>query len=325
MKSLTKPLALCLVSTGLLLGAQASVAQQQWPDRPVTLVVPFPPGGSTDTTARIVAEGLQDVLKQTVIVENKAGAGGNIGAGYVANAKADGYTYLFATNAHAASVTLYKSLTYDFRKDLTPTAQIVSFPNVLVVKADFPANNLKEFVEYVKTSKDPVNYGSAGNGSSHHLATALLNKQAGGNMQHVPFKGGAPANVALLGGQVQANVAPLAEVMPNVKAGKLRALGVTTAERSDLLPSVPAIGEVLPGYEVTLWSGILAPSGTPKPILQKMNVAVRKVLKDPKVAERLKDLGYNIYDEPLEKLNALYDKEVENWGNMVKISGAQVN
>lgn len=308
-----------------VLSVSSSFAEPGWPNRPVTLVVPFAPGGSTDITARIVAEGLRNELGQPVIVENKGGAGGNIGAAYVAHAKADGYTYLFATNAHAASVTLFESLNYDFQKDLAPVAQIVSFPNVLVVPATAPAKTLKDFISFAKAAPQPLNYGSAGNGSSHHLATALFQQRIGATMQHVPFKGGAPANMAILSGQIDINVAPLMEVYPGIKAGKLRALGVTTPQRTALLPDTPAIGEVLEGYNVTLWSGIMAPSETDQRIQKAMNEAVRATLKSPKVAGQLKELGYDIYDEPLEDLGPLYKREVNNWAEMVRISGARAN
>ncbi|WP_233208274.1 Bug family tripartite tricarboxylate transporter substrate binding protein [Pollutimonas subterranea] len=325
MKFVKKTIKIAAVCIGALGTCTTMAAEAKWPQRPVTLIVPFSPGGSTDITARIVAEGLRAQLGQPVIVENKAGAGGNIGAAYVAQSKPDGYTYLFATNAHAAAVTLYESVNYDFQKDLAPVAQIVSFPNVLVVPATSPAKSLEEFIDYAKAAPQPLNYGSAGIGSSHHLATALFEQRIGAKMQHVPFKGGSPANLAILSGQIDANVAPLMEVYPSIQGGKLRALGVTTSDRADLLPNAPAIGEVLDGYEVTLWSGIMAPSGTSEQIQQAMNEAVRKALKSPAIATQLKDLGYKIYDEALEDLGPMYEREVKNWGEMVRVSGAKAN
>ena len=309
---------------GLFINSFASAATN-WPERAVTLVVPFAPGGSTDTTARQVAAELSDVLGQTVIVDNRGGAGGNIGAGIVAKAAADGYTYLFATNAHAASMTLYKQLSYDLKKDLVPVAQVVSFPNVLVVRPEFEAQTLEQFIDYASKKKGPINYGSAGNGSSHHLAGALLNRMIEGNMSHVPFKGGAPANVALLAGQIQANVAPLIEVMPYLNSGKLKALAVTTPERSPLYPDVPPMNSALPGYEIRLWSGILAPSGTSAEIINKMNAAIREVLKRPAVVKKFTSMGYSMFDEPVSALDAIYDQEIKRWGELVEISGAQTN
>ena len=324
MKSLFRTAAAALACAGAF-ATQPSVAQQSWPARPITLVVPFAPGGSTDIIARQLAEGLRAELGQTVVVDNKAGAGGNIGAKVVADAQPDGYTLLVATNAHAASPALYKAMQYNFRKDLVPAAQVVSFSNVLVVHPDFPARDLKEFTEYVKGNKGPLAYGSAGNGSSQHLSTALLNNMLNGKMTHVPYKGGAPAVTALIAGDIQTLVAPLIEVLPFIKAGKLRALGTTTTEPSPLLPGVPSIAEVLPGYEVMMWSGVLAPAGTPEPVLRKINAAVRKVLKGPEVSRKLAEQGYRTFDVPAEQLPAMYDKEVERWGHMVRISGARVD
>lgn len=324
MKSLFRTMAAALACAGAF-ATQPALAQQNWPARPITLIVPFSPGGSTDITARQLAEGLRAELGQTVVVDNKAGAGGNIGAKLVADAQPDGYTLLVATNAHAASPALYKTMQYNFRKDLVPAAQIVSFPNVLVVRPDFPTRDLGEFADYVKGNKGPLAYGSAGYGSSQHLSTALLNNMLNGKMTHVPYRGGAPAVTALIAGDIQTLVAPLIEVLPFVKAGKLRALGITTTEPSPLLPGVPSIAEVLPGYEVMMWSGVLAPAGTPEPVVRKINAAVRKVLQDAEVSRKLAEQGYRTFDVPAEQLPAMYDKEVARWGHMVRISGARVD
>lgn len=314
-----------VVASILGLALQATDACAAWPERPLTLVVPFPAGGSTDITARQLAAGLRAELGQSVVVDNRAGAGGNVGGGVVANAPADGYTLLMATNAHAASEALYKKLNYSFRKGLVPVAHVVSFPNVLVVRPDFPAQSLESFITYIKKSNQPIYYGSAGNGSSHHLATALLSNMAGADLKHVPYKGGAPAVLALLSGELQMLVAPLVEVLPYVKSQKLTALGITAKDPAPLLPNVPPIGSVLPGYDVSLWSGIFAPAGTPNAIINTVNAAVRKVLKSPEMAQRLAEQGYKVFDEAPDALGPLYVGEIARWSRMVKISGAQVD
>lgn len=315
--------AMLAFATGL--GMLGPVVAQEWPTKSVTITVPFAPGGSTDTTARILAEKLRNELGQHVIVDNRGGAGGNIAAGIVAKAAPDGYTMLLATNAIVTSPTLYKSLSYDLKKDLVPVVQIVNFPNVLVVNKDFPAQNLSEFVEYAKAAKGPLNYGSAGNGSSQHLSTALLNNMINGQMVHVPFKGGALANAALLGGQIELVIAPLVEVLPHIKAGTLKALGITAKTRSPLLSDVPAIDEVLPGYEVVLWNGLLAPANTPPAIIDRLNQAVRKVLREPDMQAKMASQGYRTFDYAPSELKQFYAQEQEKWGHMVKISGATLN
>lgn len=286
--------------------------------------MPFAPGGSTDTTGRLIAEKLRPILGQTVVVDNRGGAGGNIGANLVAKSAPDGYTLLMAINAHAAAGALYKKLQYQFLGDLKPAAQIVSFPNVLVVRKDFPVKTLAEMVTYIREKKGALNYGSAGNGSSQHLSTALFNKMLNGDMVHVPFKGGALANAALLSGDVQVVIASFVEVQPYLKAGTLRALGVTSKERLSLLADVPAINEALPGYDVVLWNGIMVPAGTPEPIVNRINAAVRKVLADPEFKKSLAAQGYTTFDVAPAELQRIYQTETEKWHRMVAVSGAHV-
>jgi tripartite-type tricarboxylate transporter receptor subunit TctC len=276
-------------------GAPAAAAEA-WPANPLKLVVTFPPGGSTDVTARLVAEKLRADLGRPVIVDNKPGAGGNIGADFVAKAAPDGYTLLMATSSHVTNRTLYKSLPYDFVQDLSPVSRVAFIPNMLVVNpANVRVNTLAEFIKYVKDTgaKARLNYGTGGNGTSHHLATALFASMVGVDMEHVPYKGGAPAAAALLGGQVQVLFAPLVEVQSFVEAGKLKGLGVTTRERSPLYPAVPAIGEALPGYEVALWNGIMLPAGTPADVVGKLNTAIVKALAQADIKQRLAEQGSN--------------------------------
>jgi len=307
----------------LLQGATPALADT-WPTKPVKLIVPYPPGGSTDVTARVVAESLRQFLGQPVIIDNRPGAAGNIAADVVAKSAADGYTLLMATSSLAANMSLYKKLPYDFARDLAAVSQIAFIPNALVVGPGVPVGNLAEFIAYVKSGKNTVNYGSAGSGTSQHLSAALFNSMVGGKMVHIPYKGGAPANADLLAGQIQAVFAPLVEVLSFIKSGKVKALGVTTRKRSALLPEVPAIGEVLPGYEVALWNGILAPAKTPPEILNKLNEAIVKVINLPETKVRLAEQGSEPVGNTPAEFKQFIAAEVGKWGELVKISGATV-
>ena len=296
-----------------------------WPERPVTLVLPFAPGGSTDYTARLLAQKLSTALGQQVIVENKPGAGGNIGGAYAAKAKPDGYTLLMHTSTAAANVTLYKNMGFDLQKDLIPVSQVSLIPNVLVVNNDVPAKTLQEFVDLVKQKKVPISYGSAGNGASQHLSGALFNNMVNGDMVHVPYKGGAPANTDLLAGQIQAVFSPLVEVLSYIDSGKLRPLAVTTKTRSSRLPNVPAVAEVLPGYEVVLWNGVFAPAGTPQPVITKLSTAIRQVLQDPAIRKTLADQGSTPVGNSPEEFKQVLTTEIGKWGKLVKLSGASID
>ena len=228
---------------GVLLLAQAAFPADTWPSRPIKFVVPFSPGGSTDITARVLAEGLRPVLGQTVLVDNRPGASGNIAGDAVAKSAPDGYTFLVSSATLVVNISLYKNLPYDFVQDLTPVSQTHFSTNVLVVSPNVPVANLAEFIAYVKSGQNTVNYGTAGHGSSQHLAAALFNNMVAGNMVHVTYKGGAPATTALLGGEIQVIFAPLIEVLPHIRAGTIKALGVCGKKRSPLVPGVPMISE----------------------------------------------------------------------------------
>jgi tripartite-type tricarboxylate transporter receptor subunit TctC len=307
------------------IGLAGFAAHAQWPERTITLVVPLAAGGSTDTTARLVAEKLGTELGQSVIVDNRAGAGGNIGGAYVAKATPDGYTLLMSTSTIATNVSLYKNMGFDLQKDLIPVSQVALIPNVLMVNTAVPAKNLQEFVDYVRQKQGTVNFGSAGNGTSQHLSGALFNSMAQGNMVHVPYKGGAPANADLLGGQIQAVFSPLVEVLPYIDSGKLRALGVTTKARSPRLPDVPAIQEALPGFDVVLWNGVFAPAGTPAAVVTRLNNAISKVLQDPAMRKVLADQGSTPVGNTPAEFKANLAVEIDKWGKLVKLSGARVD
>jgi tripartite-type tricarboxylate transporter receptor subunit TctC len=297
----------------------------EWPDRPITMVVPLAPGGSTDYTARLLAQKLSQVLGQTILTENRPGAGGNIGGAYVAKANPDGYTLLMTTSTAATNVTLYKKMGFDLQKDLVPVSQVSLIPNVLMVNNDVPAKTLAEFVALVKQNKVTINYGSAGNGTSQHLSGALFNNLAQGKMVHVPYKGGAPANTDLLGGQIQAVFSPLVEVIPYIESGRLRPLAVTTKARSPRLPNLPAVSEALPTYEIVLWNGVFAPAGTPEPIIAKLNAAIRQVLNDPAMRKTLADSGSTPVGNSSAEFKHVLAGEIDKWGKLVKLSGATID
>ncbi|HSQ05949.1 MAG TPA: tripartite tricarboxylate transporter substrate binding protein [Burkholderiales bacterium] len=311
--------ALC---AALLCHAAYALSADVYPSRVIKLVVPYPAGGSTDVTARVIADSLRPELGRAAVIDNKPGAGANIGADFVAKSAPDGYTLLMATSTHATNMSLYKSLPYDFVRDLAPVTQTAFIPNLLVVNPQVPATTLAAFIKYVKGGAK-VNYGSAGNGSSQHLSGALFNSMVGGEMVHVAYKGGAPATTDVVAGQIQAVFAPLVEVIAFVKAGKLNALGITTKKRSPVLPDVPTIGEVLPGYEIALWNGVLAPAGTPAEVVNKLNAAIVKVLKQPDVRKRLAEQGSDPVGNSPTEFRQFIGTEVEKWKTLVKLSGAQ--
>ena len=309
----------------LVLAASAH-AQSAWPARSITLVVPFAAGGNNDVSGRIVARKLADLLGQPVVVENKTGAGGTIGSAAVATARPDGYTLGFLSSGPvAAAVSLQKSLPYDPRKDLLPVARVTTSPSVLVVNPAFPAKDLAEFVAYARQNPGKVNYGTAGPGSSPHLAGALFESMAGATMVAVAYRGGAPALADLMGGQIQAVFNPILEVMPQVRAGKLRALAVTTTKRSSLLPDVPALGERYPGYEVLTWNGVFAPPGTPADVVAKLNDAVKKALADPEVVAKLADLGLEVAFSSPAEFGAYVNEQIESFAKLVRIAKVAPN
>jgi tripartite-type tricarboxylate transporter receptor subunit TctC len=318
-----RSISLALAFAWLLLGQ--ALAQNAWPAKPIRLIVGFAAGGSTDVTARIIAQALSDRLGQPVVVENRGGAGGNIGADAVAKADPDGYTLLMATSStFAANPNLYKTLPFDVQRDFAPITVTAFIPNLLVVNPSVPANNVADFIAYLKANPDKLNYASAGNGTSQHLSGELFNSLAGVRMTHVAYRGGAPAVSDLLGGQVQVIFAPLVEVIQQVRAEKLKALGITTAKRSPLLPEVPTILESLPGYEVALWNGLLAPAKTPPEIIDRVNRATIEALRSPEVKAKLAEQGSEPVGNTPAEFKAFIESELAKWRRLVEISGATV-
>ncbi len=309
----------------LMVQAASPAFAQAWPSRPVRVVVPFVAGGSTDITARVIAENLRPVLGQTIVIDNRPGAAGTIAGDTVAKSQPDGYTFLVASATLVANMSLYKNLPYNFITDLAPVTQTHSSTNVLVVSQKVPVSNLPEFIAYVKSGKYPVNYGTAGHGSSQHLAGALFNHMVGGNMVMVPYKGGAPAVTDLVGGSIQSVFAPLIEALPFIKSGMIKPLGVCGVKRSPLLPNVPPISDFLPGYQSTSWSGIFAPAKTPPEIVNKMNAAIVKVLNQPNVRTHFAEADKEVVGNSPAEFKRFIAADAERLREQVRISGAKMD
>jgi tripartite-type tricarboxylate transporter receptor subunit TctC len=306
-------IALCLMS---------SISQgQTFPAHPVKIVVAFPPGGSTDITARLVAPKLAELWKQPVVVENKPGAGANIGTEFVAKSNPDGHTLLLATTALAASAAVYDRLPYDPFKDLAPVLFVSSIPNLLVVTPSLPASNPKEFVRYAKANPGKLSYSSPGPATGQRLAFELVKQAAGIDFLHVPYKGGAPAGQAVMSGEVQAMIVNLVEALPQVKAGRMKAIAVTTAKRSPMLPDVPTLAEtVTPGLDVSVWQGLLAPGGTPKEAIARINKDFTAVLAMPDVRERLAGMGMDVTPGTSADFERFLRAEISIWKKVAQVA-----
>ncbi len=294
---------------------------ESYPSRPVRVVVGFPPGGVGDVLARLEAQWLGAKLGQPFIVENRPGAGGNLAAETVINAPPDGHTLLFVGVNHAINATLYEKLKFDFVRDIAPVAGIARIPNAMVVHPSFPATTVPEFIAYAKANPGKINMASAGNGTSAHVTGELFKMMAAVDMVHVPYRGGAPAVTDLLAGHVQVYFGPLPESIEHIRVGKLRALAVTSTKRLELLPSIPAMGEYLSGYEASGWQGLGAPKNTPADVVSTLNKHVNKSLSDPEIRARLADLGGSaLSGSPLE-FGQLIAEEIEKWGRVIKAAG----
>ncbi|MGO4197150.1 Bug family tripartite tricarboxylate transporter substrate binding protein [Rhizobium sp. YAF28] len=319
LSDITRRMSLAL-GLGLLAAATGTAASaQSFPDRSITMIVPFAAGGSTDVVARIVAQKMSEDLGQQVIVQNVAGAGGNLGADNVARAAPDGYTILMGTVAtHALNPLILKSTPYDAEKDFAPISLLVVVPNVLVVNPELPAKNVQELIALLKADPDKYSYASSGNGTPLHLSGELFKSMAGVNMQHIPYKGAGPALNDVIGNQVPIMFDNLPSSSSHIKAGTLRALAVTTAERASSFPDIPTIAESgIPGYETYTWNALFAPANTPADVITRLNASAKKALTDPAVAERMKEFSATIVGSTPEELGAHVKAELAKWKPVV--------
>lgn len=315
-------LGLVALACGAVAGVSPALAQS-WPTRPVTFVVGFAPGGSTDIAARSIAQQLASRLGQSVVVENRPGVSGVVAHTYIANAKPDGHAFLFGSGSLASGPSLLKSLPYDTAGDFMPVSQLTTLPTILAVHPSVPAQNVREFVAYAKANPGTLNYGSAGPGSLQHVAGALFAKAIGASMVHVPYKGGAPANADLVAGRVHAVFGPVVELMPHVKSGAVRVLGVTTRERAAAFPDAPPVSDVVAGYEISTWHGLFAPKGTSPEIIEALSRAVVSVLKDPDTKAKLVALGLDPVGTSPQQFTRFFSDEIRRWKELVEIAGAK--
>jgi tripartite-type tricarboxylate transporter receptor subunit TctC len=298
---------------------------QAYPARPVRLVVFFPPGGVGDILARMMGQWLSERLGQPFVIENRPGAGGNIGTEAVVRSSPDGSTLLWATSPNAINATFCDKLNYNFIRDIAPVAATIRVPNVMVVNPTLPANTVPEFITHAKANPGKLNMASGGNGVPSHVAGELFKMMAGIDMVHVPYQGSAPALTDLLAGQVHVMFDAMPSSIEHIRSGKLRPLAVTTMARSDVLPDIPTIGDVLPGFEASTWFGVGAPRNTPPEIVDKLNKEINTGLADPKIKARISDLGGTVLAGSPADFGKLIADETEKWGKVVKFSGAKAD
>lgn len=300
---------------------------QEYPSRPITIVVTYPPGGGTDVTARLVGKSLSERLGQPVIVENKAGAGGSVGTAAVARSNPDGYTLLLGNpGPNAINPALYANLGYDAEKDFAPISVLTLMPLLVCVQASSPIKTVQDMIAMGKATDKNINFGSSGNGSLSHLGGALFNSLTGTKFVHVPYKGAAPLMVATLSGEVQVGFFAGPDALPQVKGGKLRAIGNTSASRSRLFPDIPTLSEAgVPGFDIGIWYGLLAPAKTPKAVIDRLNKELEKVLAEPAVNEKLLALGLTAAPSTPEQFSALIKSDIAKYARLVKLSGAKVD
>jgi tripartite-type tricarboxylate transporter receptor subunit TctC len=311
--------ALCL--TAATLGAVSNAAALDYPTRPVRWIVPYPAGGTTDIVARIIGAWLSERLGQQFIVENKPGAGNNIGTAEVVRAAPDGYTVLLVNPANAINTTLYQKLAFNFMKDIAPVAGFMRVPNVMEVTPSFPANTVAEFITYAKANPGKINWASSGNGTSVHLSGELFKIMTGVQLTHVPYRGSAPALTDLISGTVQVMFDNMPSSLPHIQAGKLRALAVTTAQRSEALPNVPTVAETVPGYEASAFFGMGVPHDTPAEVIDKLNKEINAGLADPRIKAKLADLGGMLIAGSPQDFGKVVAEETEKWAKVIKTGG----
>jgi tripartite-type tricarboxylate transporter receptor subunit TctC len=314
-------------TAGLLLAWSACAAWgQAWPNKPIRMVVAFPPGGPTDIVSRVIAQRLSEQLGQQVIIDNKPGAGGNIAAELIANAPADGHTLFYNTSAVVIGPALYSKVNYDTLKDFAPVALTASVPMVLAVNPNLPARSVKEFLDLARSKPGQLNYSSSGTGTITHLASAMLSSQTGIQTQHVPYKGSAPGLVDLASGQTQFMIDTINTVLPYVRDGRLRGLAVSSMKRSSVLPELPTLHESgLSGFDASAWQGIMAPAATPNDIVQRLNAEVNKALAHPEVRAKLAAQGADVLGGTSAEYAAHLRSELPRWARAVKDSGAKAD
>jgi len=319
-----KRLALAAFATVAALAAHTPAFAIDYPTHAVKWVVPYPPGGTTDVLARIIAQWLSEKMGQQFVIENKPGAGNNIGVEAVVNATPDGYTMLLVNPANGINATLYKNLNYNFIRDIVPVAGLVRAPNVMEVTNTLPVKTVAEFIAYCKANPGKINMASSGSGTSVHLSGELFKSMTGCQMLHVPYKGAGPALTELMAGTVHVLFDNLPSSIGHIKGGRIRALAVTSADREPALPDLPTVGETVPGYEATAWFGVGMPKGTPREIIDKVNAEVNRALADPKMRERLAELGGKPIPGTPEDFGKVIAAETDKWRPVVISSGAKV-
>ncbi|MBV8744620.1 MAG: tripartite tricarboxylate transporter substrate binding protein [Xanthobacteraceae bacterium] len=304
--------------------AISNAAAEEYPSRPIKWIVGYPAGGTTDILARLIGQWLSEHVGQQVIIENRPGAGNNIGTEAVINAPPDGYTVLLVNPANGINTSLYKKLNFNFVRDIAPVAGLTRVPNVMEINPEIPAKSVQEFIDHAKAHPGKINMASSGNGTSVHLSGELFKMMTGVNMQHVPYRGAAPALTDLISGQVQLMFDNMPSSIEHIRAGKLRALAVTTAVRSPALPDVPTVAETVPGYEASAWFGMGAPKGTPPEIVNKLNAQINAALADPNIQARLADLGGTVMAGTPADFGKVIVDETEKWAKVVNAVGISV-